>query len=131
MRDTNEWISENSVVWRDPTICSEEEQIHKHENELRQFAVTTCLQIPEYISDPFLEFIEFIEQESWKCDDVIRFRTLMHRIIHILEPIAIHEGSYQIDMTKWYSIDAFSETWRAKVQDVPEMWETELNHILN
>lgn len=131
MKSTNEWISEGSVVWKDPTICSEEERIHNQEAELRKFAVETCLQLPEHVSDPFLEFIEFIELDHWTVHDVLRFRRLMHRIVNILEPISLHEGNYFIDMTKWYSIDAFSETWRAKVEDIPDMWRKELSFLQN
>ncbi len=131
MKDTNEWISEDSIVWKDPTICSEEERIHFYEDELRRLAVETCLFLPEYISDPFLEFIDFIEKSSWKHTDVIQFRHVVMRIIHILEPVAMNVIPEGLNMSKWYSIDAFSETWKAKVEDIETMWRSELVFLLN
>ncbi|KAB2814502.1 hypothetical protein [Phaeocystidibacter luteus] len=131
MKETNEWISESSVVWEDPSICSEEMRLKSIEPELRRFAVETCLMLPESAMEPFLAFIELIENDNWNYRNVIQFRSVVIRIVHLLEPLHLNVQNSHIDMTKWYMIEDFSESWKSKIEDVLEMWNGELQFLMN
>lgn len=131
MKETNEWISEDSIVWRDPSIYSEEIKLKRLSKDLRRFCVETILQLPQHLSEPFLEFLDFLELENWTFRDVRSFRLNVLRIVHILEPINLQSRPDHIDMHKWYMIESFSETWNAKVDDVSDLWREEHRHLLN
>lgn len=131
MKETNEWISDESIVWRDPTIYPEELKIKRLAPMLRKFCVETILYLPKTVSDPFLEFLEFLEMDHWTFKDVRSFRLNVLRIVHILEPIQYGHPEQNLDMHKWYLIESFSETWNAKVDDVSDLWREEHRHLLN
>lgn len=131
MKSTNEWISDGSVVWHDPTICSEEERLLELNRELRTFCVETCLILPEVLRDPFLEFLDYLDLEQWTYRDVFRFHRVVLSIIHILEPIHTQVNPRELDMASWYMIGAFSECWKSKVEDVRDLWRTNNKYLMN
>ncbi|KAB2817784.1 MAG: hypothetical protein EP346_09245 [Bacteroidetes bacterium] len=131
MSRINSWISDASVDWEDPTLCSEEALLKLRAPVLCEFCVESCIQLPEELRGPFLDFLDLLELESWTYKDVFHFRVVVLRILQLLESIYQNGYSSGVDLASWYMIAAFADSWNDKMQDVIQLWKGKRSFLMN
>lgn len=131
MSRINAWISDASVDWEDPTICSEEALLKLRSPVLIEFCVESCINLPEVLRDPFLDFLDLMELESWTFKDVFHLRVVVLRILQLLESLYQNGQSSGVDLASWYMIAAFADSWNDKIQDVSKLWKGRNSYLMN
>lgn len=133
MRSLNTWLSAESIKWEDPAICPEEALMLDRTELLRKLAVDTCVKLPNVNTHHFLEFIDFIERDSYTYPDVMGLLEIMAHIMEVLSTeFEYREAAFDsIDLDRWNLLFNFCLAWGQKVERVQLAWENELRFKLN
>lgn len=119
MNEAN-WISNASVNWEDPTLCSEEWVWRHYIRSLRTLVVETCILLEEEEREPLLVLLDLIDLESWTYRDVLALRLLMIRITPVVNQLVV--VSRRVDLVRWGALNEFAESWSMKVRRGESWW---------